>query len=96
MHFDISDSDSRSADVICPNGKHTLCWTYWSVAKTLHRTDNPPHRGAAELTISMKPSLRLDGDYWTERKTSGRIAATARSKHLYDDFESAERGTYLP
>jgi hypothetical protein len=90
MHFDISDSESRSADIVTRNGRQSLWWSYWSAAKTLHREGNPPHRGGAELVISSKPVPRLDGDYWTERKTHGRLVATVRYKQLYDDFESAE------
>jgi hypothetical protein len=92
MHFDISDSESRSADIVPRNGQYSLWWSYWSAAKTLHRENNPPHRGGAQLVISLKPSLRLEGDYWTERKTHGQLVATQRFKHLYDDFESAESG----
>ncbi len=94
MHFDISASESRSAAIVSSNGKQSLWWSYWSAAKTLEREDNPPHRGGAEVVISTKPSLRMDGDYWTERKTRGRVVSFGRSRHLYDSFEDAERGNY--
>jgi hypothetical protein len=94
MHFDISDSESRSADIVTSNGKRSLWWSYWSAAKTLEREDNPPHRGGAELVISLKPSTRMDGDYWTERQTRGRIVTVGRCKQLYDGFADAERGDY--
>jgi hypothetical protein len=94
MHFDISDSESRSADIKCVNGRYSLWWSYWSAAKALHREDNPPHRGGAELVISLKPVVRIEGDYWTERKTRGRILTSTRSWHLYDDFAAAEAGDF--
>jgi len=94
MLFDISSSQSRSAAIREVNGRRGLWWSYWSAARTLDREDNPPHRGGAELVISVKPVLRLEGDYWTERKTRGRILTHGRSKHIYDDFESARGGSY--
>jgi hypothetical protein len=92
MHFDISDSESRSADIVLTNGKRRLCWSYYSVAHTLEQADNPPHRGGAELVVSPKPTMSLAGDYWTERKTRGRITTTQRSKVLYEDYASAIAG----
>lgn len=94
MHLDISASHSTSAAVVRSNGRYSLWWTYWNSANTLQRDDNPPHRASAAAGISLKPEMRLEGDYWTERKTRGRIVTLAHSKHLYDDFVSAERGDY--
>lgn len=94
MHFDISDSHSRSAAVVETNGRWSLWWSYLSVAHALEQQGNPPHRGGAELAISLKPTRSLAGDYWTERKTRGRVTTTGHSKHCYDDYESALAATY--
>jgi hypothetical protein len=94
MHFDISDSKSRSAAIVETNGTRSLWWSYMSIAHSLEQVDNPPHRGAADLAIAPKPKLSLAGDYWTERKTQGRLTTTGRSRHLYDDYQSALTGTY--
>jgi hypothetical protein len=94
MHFDISDSRSCSAAIVCVNGRYSLWWNYWSAANTLQRDDNPPHRASAELVISLTPRLRLEGDYWTERKTRGRVITSGRSRRLYDDFTSAQQGDF--
>lgn len=94
MHFDISDSHSRSAAIVETNGHQSLWWSYLSVAHSLEQVDNPPHRGGAELGISLKPRLSLAGDYWTERKTRGRLTTSGRSTHLYDDYVSAQAATY--
>jgi hypothetical protein len=95
MHFDISDSQSRSASLVETNGRHSLWWSYLSVAHALEQPGNPPHRGGAELAISLKPRLSLAGDYWTERKTRGRIVTSGHSPHCYDDYENALPGTYV-
>lgn len=68
MHFDISDSHSRSAAIVETNGQRSLWWSYRSSAHSLEQEGNPPHRGAAELVISSKPKLSLAGDYWTEER----------------------------
>jgi hypothetical protein len=94
MHFDISDSRSSSAAIVCADGRYSLWWNYWSAANTLDRDGNPPHRASAELKIVLRPRMLLEGDYWTERKTHGRIVTLGRSRHLYDDFTSAEQGDY--
>lgn len=94
MHFDISDSYSRSAAIVETNGRRSLWWSYLSVAHSLEQEGNPPHRGGAELIVSIKPRISLAGDYWTERKTRGRLTTAGRSTHLYDDYESALAGTY--
>ena len=94
MHFDISDSHSRSAAIIETNGRRSLWWSYLSVAHALEQEDNPPHRGGAELVISTKPKLSLAGDYWTERKTRGRITTSGRSKDYFDDYKNACAGDF--
>jgi hypothetical protein len=94
MHFDISDSHSRSAAFVETNGRRSLWWSYLSVAHSLEQPGNPPHRGGAELAISTRPKLSLAGDYWTERKTRGRVTTKGRSTHCYDDYQSALAASY--
>lgn len=94
MHFDISDSQSRSAAVLETNGRYSLWWSYLSVAYALEQEGNPPHRGGAELVVSLKPSVSLAGDYWTERKTRGRMTTGRRSKNCYDSYKSALVGEF--
>jgi hypothetical protein len=94
MHFDISDSQSRSAAIVETNGRLSLWWSYLSIAHTLEQKGNPPHRGGAELAISLKPKLSLAGDYWTERKTRGRVTTSGHNRRCYDNYQSALTATY--
>jgi hypothetical protein len=94
MHFDISDSHSRSAAIVETNGRKSLWWSYLSLAHALEQEGNPPHRGGAELVIASKPKLSLSGDYWTERKTRGRLTTSGHTKRCYDDYKSAATATY--
>jgi hypothetical protein len=93
MLFDISASQSRSASIVNENGRRSLWFSYWSAATALEREGNPPHRGGAELVISRKPR-RLEGDYWTERKTRGRIVTEGHTGRVYDTYEGAQSGEY--
>jgi hypothetical protein len=40
--------------------------------------DDPAHRGAMMLEIEGDPARALDGPYWTDRKTRGRLTFTER------------------
>lgn len=71
-----------------------MWWSYLSVAHSLQQEGNPPHRGGAELVISPKPKRSLADDYWTERKTRGRLTTAGYSRHCYDDCQSALTATY--
>jgi len=94
MLFDVSTSESRSAAICEQKGVLRLWFSYWSAAGTLHRDGNEPHRGGAEVVISREPTLSLRGDYWTERRTRGRIETHGHTARVYDDYESACDGHY--
>jgi SMODS-associating 2TM, beta-strand rich effector domain len=89
LFTDISVSRSENAAILGEDGRRSLWFSYWSGAHALERDGNPPHRGAAQLTIATKPTVKLAGDYWTDRQTRGRIAADTRTRHCYDDYASA-------
>lgn len=93
MYFDISSSESRSADIRTQDRRRSLWWSYLSMAYEFDNA-NPPHRGAAEVVISTVPKTILQGTYWTERKTKGSITTSGRSKKLYEDYHQASRGKY--
>lgn len=93
MFFDISSSESRSADISVSDGQYRLWWTYLSMAEQFDR-DNPMHRGAAEVAISVSGKTTLEGQYWTERQTVGRITAYAHSRKFWDSFAKAEHAKF--
>lgn len=57
-------------------------------AEFLHRS--PVHHGGILLNIQSDPPARLEGNYWTARKTVGRLTFTKRIPTLCDSFEGAE------
>jgi hypothetical protein len=94
MLFDRSNSTSMNGDLVMENGRCVLYYVFRSDKQTLERDENPPARGAAQLTVSRRPLLRLEGDYWMEHGTRGRVKTTGHSKVLYEDYSSAKTGEY--
>lgn len=91
-----SRSEHIVGDIVrSPTGPPVLWFMFRSEAHALHRDGNPPRRGAAALVISSAPTLRMQGDYWTEEETRGEVQTHGRSRHLYDDFDQAKEGHYV-
>lgn len=94
MLFDRSRSISMSGDIVRENGRCVLYYVFRSDKHALEPATNPPNRGAADLTVATKPSLHLEGDYWMEVGTKGRVNTTGYSSTIYDTFAGAQRGEY--
>lgn len=94
MLFDRSQSISMSGDLVEEGGRCVLYYVFRSEKSALEPDSNPPARGAADLKISRKPSLALEGDYWMERGTKGTLATVGRSRALYDTFGAAQTDAF--
>jgi hypothetical protein len=94
MLFDRSESQSTHGDVVFENGRCTLYYIFRSEKRALERDWNPPSRGGAELRISRRPAVRLEGDYWTDEKTRGQVVTLGHSPVAYDSFTEAQHGQY--
>jgi len=94
MLFDRSRSSSMSGDLVRENGRCVLYYVFRSEKHALEPDTNPPARGAADLTVAREPSLHLEGDYWMERGTKGRLRTTGYRKTIYDTFVGAQQGEY--
>lgn len=64
--FDIDESQDRVR----------VCYSYTSRPKPENREKSPMHDGTALLDIMGSPPSRLNGEYWTTRKTTGTIELT--------------------
>lgn len=89
MLFDRSQSISMSGDLVEEGGRCVLYYVFRSEKSALEPDSNPPARGAADLKVSRKPLLALEGDYWMERGTKGTLLTVGRSEALYDSFGAA-------
>ena len=68
-----------------------LAYSYTSNPKSSLRYRSTPHDGTAVLKIIKKPSLRLDGRYWTERGTTGEIKVEFYSKEIIDELQTKHK-----
>jgi hypothetical protein len=95
MLADRSRSRSMSADLLCEDGLWLLYYVFRSDKHALQPEENPPARGAAHLTVATTPKVHLEGDYWMERGTQGRIRSVGHSRDIYDTYQAASEGTYV-
>jgi hypothetical protein len=63
-----------------------LCYSYTSKPKASLRERSTPHDGTMLFSIIGKPVNKLEGEYWTQRKTVGAITLTFRTKKLLDEI----------
>lgn len=92
--YEISNSHSLTADLAVDRSQCTLSFIFRSEAGTMHRDGNPPSRGASVLQVGRHPQLHLQGDYWMERGTTGRIESVGYSRTLYGTFASAQSAEF--
>lgn len=94
MLFDRSQSTSMSGDLVTEDGRCVLYYVFRSDKQTLERGENPPARGAAQLTVAIAPSVHLEGDYWMEHGTRGRVASVGHTPVIYDTYQAARAAKY--
>lgn len=94
MLFDRSQSKSMSGDLVNEGGACMLYYVFRSEKHATEPTTNPPSRGAAVMTVGRKPALHLEGDYWMDVATKGRVETVGRSKHLFDTYKGARASSY--
>jgi len=63
-----------------------LCYSYTSRPKTALRDRSTPHDGTMLFNIIGKPVKKLEGEYWTQRQTTGTVTLTFRTKELLDEM----------
>jgi hypothetical protein len=85
-----SESKDLAAAIYRDNADgQTLAVTYQNAPRLQFRDGSPIHHGGMILHIRGNPPNRLDGEYFTSRKTIGEIEFTARTKSTADTFEKA-------
>jgi hypothetical protein len=96
MLTDRATSVSRNADLACEGGRWVLSYQYMSQkhADAPDRAMNPSARGAAELVVATTPTTHLEGDYWTEQGTQGRIRTLGRNPKVFDTYAAAQSATF--
>jgi hypothetical protein len=68
----------------------TLNYTYANTPRAAVRNRSAMHNGATALrVITVTDERRLEGQYWTDRQTTGDIAVTFSSKQLAETMQLA-------
>ena len=76
MYTDESDSYSTTAQIHedDESGAYRLSYNYTNRPRATVRDRSTIHDGAAILKIILSPEKKLEGEYWTSRKTTGDIS----------------------
>jgi len=90
-----SASESLSGNVFSDKvGLYKFAVTYRNIPRLLERTRSPVHHGGTLLNVIGSPIHKLDGEYWTDRSTSGELTFVSRTKKIVHDFEEAKKQAY--
>ncbi len=63
-----------------------LCYSYTSRPKATLRERSTPHDGTMLFNVIGQPIHKLEGEYWTQRQTTGTVTLTLRTKELLDEM----------
>lgn len=94
MLFDRSRSSPMTGDLVRENGRVVLYYVFRTDKHALEPATNRPSRGAADLTVGMKPTPHLEGDYWMEVGTRGSLRTIGHARTIFDTFEGARKVEY--
>jgi hypothetical protein len=87
---DESTSHSLSASVVTDrDGVRRVVAVYRNEPPVAAQSASPIHRGGLELHVRGARPTRLDGEYWTDRKSRGHLSFDVRSSRVHDDYRSA-------
>lgn len=65
-----------------------LCYSYTSRPKVSLRERSTPHDGSILFNIIGLPVHKLEGEYWTQRQTTGTVTLTFRTNEFLDEMPS--------
>jgi hypothetical protein len=63
-----------------------LCYSYTSRPKAALRDRSTPHDGTMLFNIIGQPVRKLEGEYWTQRQTTGTVTLTFSNTELLEEF----------
>jgi len=94
-----AESKSRSiAAILERNGAHdyTVYYHYTNVPGMKVRDRSPIHAGGSRIQVTGVSPSRLEGEYWTDRRTRGTFLATRVSGKGYWTWQDAEAALHEP
>jgi hypothetical protein len=85
-----SSSASLSANIVTEDAEfHTLYIVYRNESMALLREGSPMHYGGMRLNVRGVPVQKIEGEYWTDRKTKGDVSFLLRAGTSSYDFSQA-------
>ena len=72
-------------------GQYQLVAQYRNTPRASVRDRSEVHHGSFKLDIGGEPTDRLEGYYWTDRKTRGELSFDARSLNIVDSYVHAKQ-----
>ena len=85
-HESISVSVAASFEADKNNDAKRISYVYTNTPRVPFRDRSVVHDGAAVLRVVSQTSPRLEGEYWTNRKTTGEMTLTFRDRELAEAF----------
>jgi len=85
-----SHSHTVVAKLELRDGIFQIVGTYRNDPGTQHRKRSQMHYGGLILRVGGPPPTTIEGDYWTDRTTSGAIHIERFSEALVSDFKTAQ------
>jgi len=83
-----SESLSNAAGLQLEAGsdRKVLSYNYSNVPRVTARDRSERHTGAAILKLATQPQMRLQGEYWTSRKTTGEMSFEFEGRRIAEAF----------
>jgi hypothetical protein len=83
-----SESRSNAAALLLEDGsdRRVLSYNYTNDPRVSVRGRSERHTGAAILKLATQPEMRLTGEYWTSRKTTGEMEFVFESRTMLEAF----------
>ena len=88
---DESRSHSSLGEVAGTEAGTSLIYMYLNIPASRHEHRSRIHHGSTSLDVIGRPATRLTGHYWTDRDSRGELDFVERTKHLADDYDSAQQ-----
>jgi hypothetical protein len=86
-----SSSELVGAEIVCSvDGMYCVSGVYRNEPRYGARGRSPIHYGAVWLKVIDEPIHKLQGHYWTDRRTAGEMELTDQRKKRLQDFRSAQ------
>ena len=95
LSFRLITEESRSETVAsgvepCGDGTFEITCTYLNTPRAAFRNRSEVHYGAMLLIADTSSPNRLEGEYWTDRKTTGSLALTDCRMESFMTFDECE------